>query len=129
MTEAEAQKAINEAGFRFAKGEYWVYAPNYVKGTIAAQNPAGGKALPGAVITYYIAASSLPDWWYNWPPNWDPNKAPSNYWGTVWPPPEFATNPPNGWPGVDQPHGDGDGDGHDDGGFGGNGGGFGGGNH
>jgi len=127
MTIDAAKKAINDAGFRFAQGEHWVYDPNYVKGTVAAQNPGGGgKALPGAVITYYIGASSLPDWWYNWPPGWDPNKAPKNYWGTVWPPPEFATNPPNGWPGTQPtpdpggPGGPGDGKGPGNGHGGGN---------
>jgi len=134
MTESEAKKVINEAGFRYAKATQLIFDPNYVKGTVAGQNPGGGgKALPGATITYVIGTDKLPDWWYNWPAGWDPNTPPSDYWGNVWPPPEFATNPPAGWPGTGNPDGpDGPGDGNGDGDGGGGGGfgnGHGGGNH
>ena len=105
MTEAEAKDALNTAGFRYAKAEKRVYDPNYVKGTVVAQDPPGdGRALPGAVITYYIGTDKLPDWWTHWPHNWDPSTPPADYWGAVWPPPEFETNPPQGWPSSDPGH-------------------------
>lgn len=103
MTEDEAKKAINEAGFRFERSERPTFDPNYVEGTVAAQNPpGGGKALPGSVITYYIGSDKYPSWWTKWPWGWDPNVPPEGYWGDVWPPPEFETNPPKGWP-KDEP--------------------------
>jgi len=101
LSEKDAQAALNAAGFRFTKSTQVVLDPSYVKGTVVAQNPlAQYKALPGSVITYYIGTTKLPAWWYNWPAGWDPSTPPPGYWGNVWPPPEFATNPPAGWPGT-----------------------------
>lgn len=125
LTEAEAKKVINAAGFKYSKAEQPVFDPNYVKGTVVNQSPgASNKALPGSTVTYYVGTDKLPDWWYNWPAGWDPNTPPSDYWGDVWPPAEFATNPPNGWPGTGptQEPGWGNGGDDDDGGFGGGGG-------
>lgn len=99
MTEAQAKQAINEAGFRYARAEEPVFDPNYIKGTVAAQNPAGaGKALPGSIVTYVIGTDKYPGWWTKWPAGWDPTTPPEGYWGNVWPPPEFESNPPEGWP-------------------------------
>ncbi len=98
LTEKEAQKVLNEAGFRYAKATQVVLDPNYVKGTVINQAPgAANKALPGSVVTYYVGTSKLPKWWYKWPKKWDPMVPPDDYWGDVWPPPEFYTNPPQGW--------------------------------
>jgi membrane peptidoglycan carboxypeptidase len=128
MTEAKAKYALNAAGFRYSKQTQVVFDPNYVKGTVVAQAPGGSsRALPGATITYYIGTTKVPDWWYNWPAGWDPNTPPSDYWGDVWPPPEFASNPPNGWPGTEPTPDPGNGGGP--GGPDGPGGGKGGGNH
>jgi len=132
LTEAQAKAALNKAGFRYSKATQVVLDPNYVKGTVVNQTPGGSyKALPGSVVTYYIGTTKLPDWWTNWPAGWDPNTPPADYWGDVWPPPEFATNPPNGWPGTDDGHGDpgGGGPGGGDGPNAPGGGGQGGGNH
>ena len=75
MTERQAQSALNKAGFRYTKATQVVVDPNYVKGTVAAQNPpALNKSLPGSVITYYIGTTKLPGWWYNWPAGWDPEQ-------------------------------------------------------
>jgi len=98
LTEREAMKAINEAGFKYNKAEQVVFDPSYVKGTVINQTPgASSKALPGSTITYFVGTNKLPKWWTKWPAGWDPNTPPADYWGDVWPPPEFATNPPQGW--------------------------------
>jgi len=99
LSETEAKKAINAAGFRFAKSEQPMFDPNYVKGTVLGQTPgASYKALPGSVVTYVVGTTKLPSWWTHWPSQWDPSVPPAGYWGDVWPPPSFATNPPDGWP-------------------------------
>ena len=52
LTEKEAQRALNEAGFRYTKAEQVVTDPNYVKGTVVNQSPgAASKALPGSSVT------------------------------------------------------------------------------
>ncbi|WP_062200301.1 transglycosylase domain-containing protein [Demequina salsinemoris] len=100
MTEAQAKYAITKAGFKYSSST--VYSTSYSEGTVAAQSPSSySKALPGSTITYYVATSTLPDWWYNWPDGWDATVAPDDYWGSTWPPAEFETNPPNGWPTTD----------------------------
>jgi membrane peptidoglycan carboxypeptidase len=102
MTEREAQRALNDAGFKYQKSEQIIFDPNYVKGTVIGQSPGGlSKALPGSVVTYVIGTDKLPKWWTKWPSQWDPSVPPADYWGDVWPPPEFETNPPQGWPGTE----------------------------
>ena len=123
MTEAKAKKTINEAGFKFSRAEQHIFDPNYVKGTVVGQSPgAKSKALPGSTVTYVVGTDKYPKWWYHWPSQWDQNTVPADYWGDVWPPPEFATNPPDGWetdPQVDPSPGPGDGKGGPGGGGGG----------
>lgn len=101
LTEAEAKRELTDAGFRSTASV--IYSDAYAPGTVAAQYPsAGDKATPGSAVTYYLATNQLPHWYTNWPAGWDPNVAPEDWWGATWPPPEFATNPPNNWPPAEE---------------------------
>lgn len=98
QSENSARRIANEAGFLFQVAQAPAFGTGYEAGTIGAQSPqAGGRMTPGSTLTVQIASDSYPDWWYNWPSGWDRDTAPDGYWGEQWPPPEFSTNPPNGW--------------------------------
>ncbi|MDN4473914.1 penicillin-binding protein [Demequina zhanjiangensis] len=111
MSESQARYALAQAGFRAQART--VYSNLYSPGTVAGQAPsANSKALPGATISYYLATDQRPDWWYRWPSSWDPSVAPDDYWGGTWPPSEFSTNPPDGWPVAEEPDNNGNGRGN-----------------
>jgi len=104
-SESTARYLAAEAGFRVQVSDQRVFSNSVAEGSVAAQSPgSGGKMTPGSTITLYLATDSYPDWWYNWPSGWDRNEAPSDYWGSTWPPSQFSINPPNGW--VQQCEGD-----------------------
>ncbi len=101
MSEYAARSALLAAGFRVSTST--VYSTVYSSGVVTSQSPSSySKALPGAYISISVATDSLPDWWYNWPSGWDASVAPDDYWGSTWPPSEFASNPPNGWPAAEE---------------------------
>ncbi|PKQ27344.1 MAG: glycosyl transferase family 51 [Actinobacteria bacterium HGW-Actinobacteria-4] len=98
MEEKEAQLEINDAGFAYAKDSVLLFSDAYPPGTIVSQRPEADSTLNGGgTVTYVIATNKRPAWWTNWPAGWNPNVAPADWWGSTWPPPEFNTNPPNGW--------------------------------
>lgn len=98
MTESQARYALNNAGFRLSVSSTPVFSNQVAAGSIASQSPGAGAMMrPGATVTVNVATDSLPGWWTDWPQGWDRNVAPDDYWGSTWPPPEFANNPPRGW--------------------------------
>lgn len=102
MSPDEARARVEAAGFRLNDGGSRVYSEGYAPGTIISQSPSG-RALPGSTIYYSVATDQRPDWWYNWPADWDPTVAPDDWWGGSWPPAEFESNPPAGWPLTAEP--------------------------
>lgn len=99
MKEKEAKHAINDAGFLYAKSGERVYDPSVPAGSIVKQSPEADSTMgPGGKVTYYLSTSKLPGWWTNWPSGWDPLKAPKDWWGGPWPPPDWTkNNPSQGW--------------------------------
>ncbi|SEJ10199.1 penicillin-binding protein [Demequina mangrovi] len=101
-TEEEAASIVSAAGFKLASSGSTIYSTQYAPGTIVAQSPSAYyKSLPGTTVSYSIATDQLPSWYTKWPKNWDPTVAPDDWWGSSWPPAEFSTNPPAGWPAAD----------------------------
>ncbi|MFV0633920.1 penicillin-binding protein [Demequina sp.] len=97
-SESNARYLVNESGFYFQISEQLVYSDSVEPGTIVSQSPSAGSMMtPGGTVTVYKATDTMPDWWYNWPSGWDRNTAPSDYWGSTWPPASFEANPPSGW--------------------------------
>ncbi|WP_430867859.1 penicillin-binding protein [Demequina aurantiaca] len=97
-SESEARKILNDAGFQYPANPSVRYDPSVTAGRVVGQSPrSGSKALPGAFIGITISTDTRPSWWSSWPKGWDPLVAPDDYWGSSWPPAEFASNPPNGW--------------------------------
>lgn len=99
LSEKEARWAINDAGFLAAKSGELIYRPDVPAGTIVKQSPEPNSTMgPGGTVTYYVSTSKLPSWWTKWPSGWDPLKAPSDWWGGSWPPPDWTkNNPSQGW--------------------------------
>ncbi|WP_062383262.1 penicillin-binding protein [Demequina iriomotensis] len=113
MTEDEARSTIDGAGFKLAEEGTKVFSSQYAPGTVIAQSPgAYYKTLPGSTISYSIATDQMPGWYTKWPQGWDPNVAPDDWWGTEWPPAEFESNPPAGWPLANDDEQDGNGNGN-----------------
>lgn len=112
-TERDARAILSTAGFALTVEKKYMYSPDAEPNTCIYQTPeAGSKVRPGKGVTCVMATDELPSWWYNWPSHWDPNNPPDGYWGNVWPPPEWETNPPAGWnPNPDGPDGPGGGPG------------------
>ncbi|WP_296665262.1 penicillin-binding protein [Demequina sp.] len=98
----DARDTVRAAGFRLNDGGSRQYSTQYSPGTIIGQSPRG-TALPGSTIYYTVATDKIPDWYYNWPEGWDPSVAPDDWWGGSWPPAEFESNPPSGWPTTTEP--------------------------
>ncbi|WP_062077080.1 transglycosylase domain-containing protein [Demequina globuliformis] len=97
-TEWWARKVANESGFQISVSDSRVYAPNVEEGTVMTQSPGSGAMMtPGTTITIQLSTQSRPSWWTKWPEGWDKSEAPSDYWGSSWPPAEFSSNPPEGW--------------------------------
>lgn len=97
-SERASHLILNDAGFQFPAKATLRYDPSMTPGTIVGQSPqAGTKALPGTSVSLVVATDQFPAWWTNWPAGWDPMVAPEDYWGSAWPPAEFAASPPNGW--------------------------------
>ena len=99
-SQAEAKRAINDAGFTYYASAELIYDPTAAAGTIVRQSPAVGTSmLPGGKMTYFLSTDQYPAWWYNWPSGWDQTVPPSDWWGGAgnWPPVQFATDPPAGW--------------------------------
>ncbi|WP_159449602.1 transglycosylase domain-containing protein [Demequina sp. NBRC 110057] len=98
MRQWQARDELAELGFRVSFSETPVYSSTVESGNVAAQSyGSGAMVTPGTTIRLTLATDQLPEWWYTWPEGWDQNEAPSDYWGSTWPPAEFETNPPSGW--------------------------------
>jgi len=98
MTEQNAQYAISDAGYAWSPSPIAIYDESVANGTVVYQSlKAGTHASPGATIVYQKSRSSLPSWWFNWPVGWNPCVAPSDWWGSSWPPSGWG--PPAGWDG------------------------------
>ena len=98
MDVTEAKNAINDAGLRWAVDSVKVFTTDVPPDHVVLQSHAPDTVLgPSATVSIALARNSLPSWWTSWPGSWSPCSAPSDYWGDVWPPPEFSSSPPAGW--------------------------------
>ncbi len=99
LSDQEAEWIINDAGFQYAKSSERVYEPGVPSGEIVQQSPAADSTMrAGGKVTFYVSTSKLPGWWTKWPSGRDPLKAPSDWWGGSWPPPDWTpNNPSQGW--------------------------------
>jgi membrane peptidoglycan carboxypeptidase len=99
LSEKEAQWAINDAGFAYAKSAELVYQPGVPAGQIVQQQPEANSMMrAGGTVTFFMSTDQRPAWWYNWPSNWDPLVAPADWWGGAWPPADWTkNNPSQGW--------------------------------
>ncbi|WP_082097080.1 penicillin-binding protein [Demequina gelatinilytica] len=109
QTPDAARSIVEASGFKLAETGSTMYSSQYAPGTIIAQSPSAYyKSLPGTTVNYTVATDQLPSWYTKWPKGWDPTVAPDDWWGAEWPPAEFATNPPAGWPVEDTSDDEGD---------------------
>lgn len=99
LAPADAELAINTAGFTYEAGAQPIFRNDVPVGTVGGQDPAPGTMLPsGQKVTYYIATDQYPSWWTKWPSGWDPLTPPSDWWGGAWPPSSWLPNNPSvGW--------------------------------
>jgi membrane peptidoglycan carboxypeptidase len=94
----DAKNDINDAGFRWAIDAITIFDDTQAPGTVELQSVEPGESLPpGAVISIAISRNTLPDWWTTWPTGWNPCVAPSDWWGSSWPPATSSWGPATGW--------------------------------
>ena len=98
MVLLDAQHAINDQGYLWDVNPAQLYSPDVPEGSVVSQWPLPGSTpASSATVEITLARSSLPDWWTAWPHDWNPCVAPSDYWGTSWPPPSGSGWPAAGW--------------------------------
>ena len=98
MTVLDAQHAINDQGYLYAISPVQKFSDIVPEGSVYSQWPlAGAAASSSATVEVTLARSSLPDWWFSWPPSWNDCVAPADWWGTSWPPSDSGWGPPSGW--------------------------------
>lgn len=94
--EIDAKHAINDAGYAWEVDPVRYYDESFENGAVWYQTPdEGAEPGSGATVRIGLTRDTLPDWWFTWPSGWNPCKAPSDWWGSGWPP----TGPfsPTGW--------------------------------
>jgi len=94
----DAKNMINDAGYMWEVDPIAIYDDTQKPGTVIFQSVEAGEHLqPGAPIAIAVSRNSFPGWWTVWPEEWDPCVAPSDWWGSTWPPDSSAWGPAEGW--------------------------------
>jgi membrane peptidoglycan carboxypeptidase len=98
MALLDAEHAINDQAYLWSVNPVQIYSDIVPQGSVVSQWPvAGSSPSSSSTVEITLARSSLPDWWTTWPSGWDPCVAPSDWWGTSWPPSGFSST---GWHGA-----------------------------
>ncbi len=92
----DAQHLINDQGYYYEVNPVWRYSEIVPEGSVVEQYPpAGSGPESGTAVRITMARNSLPAWWTTWPSGLNPCVAPSDWWGTSWPPSDWG--PAEGW--------------------------------
>jgi membrane peptidoglycan carboxypeptidase len=95
-THLDAIHAINDQGYYYEVSPVMLYSDIVPEGSVISQYPvAGSGPASSSSVRIWLARNSLPDWWTTWPSGWNPCVAPSDWWGTSWPPSDWG--PAAGW--------------------------------
>jgi membrane peptidoglycan carboxypeptidase len=99
MIELDAKHAINDQGYLWEINPVQIFSDIVPEGSVVSQWPvAGSEPSSSATVEVTLARSSLPDWWFTWPSGWNPCVAPSDWWGSSWPPSSGSGwGPATGW--------------------------------
>jgi membrane peptidoglycan carboxypeptidase len=95
LTLLDAQHAINDKGYLWSVSPVQIFSDIVPEGSVVSQWPvANSSPSSSATVEITLARSTLPDWWTTWPSGWNPCVAPSDWWGSSWPPSGFGST---GW--------------------------------
>jgi membrane peptidoglycan carboxypeptidase len=88
----DAKHAINDQAYLWSINPVQIYSDIVPAGSVVSQYPpAGTSPSSSSTVEITLARSTLPDWWTTWPHGWNPCVAPSDWWGSSWPPSGFSS--------------------------------------